>query len=325
MGNTYHRKKKLKHRDLMYRNFKLRKLSFNKLKREEDMRKLAILERDKAKLKQIGEYYFYSHFSEFGRPNTPRTKHELIESLLGNLNKNGTFDGGEQLLLECCKYQDDKSLWVVEVLVDNRVDVNVTDNDGNTPLSLLCKYPYYTTHRIVKLLIKHGAEIHKKNPVEGSAISCLCRSRASYEYVSPIFEFFMQNSIDAEIYNTLVEILLIVWNKLDNGITEWYEYYGCFKMIEYIIKNSSYANVVVDGDVTLLKVIRRFQHTFPDRSEYTTTINNLVNKRMKKSFITSRLILNNVSNDLPDDVIRIILECVYPIKQTVHGIIKLDI
>ena len=81
--------------------------------------------------------------------------------------RNEKNDKGENALLICdygsCDiphYYDYVKPDMVEFLVDNGIEVNIKDKDGNTPLIKAC---YGNNSAIVRKLLKAGAEVNVKN------------------------------------------------------------------------------------------------------------------------------------------------------------------
>ncbi|CAG2198556.1 unnamed protein product [Mytilus edulis] len=92
--------------------------------------------------------------------STPNDNSSLSESAITAIRKHNNIENNS--LIGACQKGD---LSKVISLIKRGVDINITDSDGETPLSLSCKKNYID---IVNLLIDKGCDIHKPD-YEGMA------------------------------------------------------------------------------------------------------------------------------------------------------------
>lgn len=77
------------------------------------------------------------------------------------INKNG-----QNILFELCNHHGDYHIDIVRALINNNIDINVIDNDGNTPLWIAAINNHV---QITLLLIESGADLKIKNK-EGTSL-----------------------------------------------------------------------------------------------------------------------------------------------------------
>ena len=70
--------------------------------------------------------------------------------------------------LQCCFHAG--YIKMVQLLLVHRCEVDFTDTEGNTALHVACQDDVMD---IAKLLIEHGADIHKKNKEEKTPLDYL--------------------------------------------------------------------------------------------------------------------------------------------------------
>lgn len=78
------------------------------------------------------------------------------------------------ILSSANRYVSWKMCLLVSLLVEYGADLDIQDNDGNTPLHLSCAYNH---HRLVQVLLKAGANVNVKNNIGETALHLACRPK----------------------------------------------------------------------------------------------------------------------------------------------------
>ncbi|XP_035664093.1 death-associated protein kinase 1-like [Branchiostoma floridae] len=168
---------------------------------------------------------------------------------------------GDTGLHYACSGGHDK---IVEQLIKNGTDLNVTNGDGNTGLHYACGGGHYN---VVELLIKNGADLNVTNKGRDTGLHYACKG-GHYKVV----ELLIKNGADLTVTNKngdtglhkacegdhdkVVELLIKNGVNLNmtnvNGDTGLY--YACAgghdKVVELLIKNGAYLNVTNEGGWT---------------------------------------------------------------------------
>jgi len=76
---------------------------------------------------------------------------------------------GDTLLTYACKIEDEKE---VEILINNKVDVNIKNDEGNSPLSIACET---RNEKIIKYLVENNANVNVSNALGNSPLITLCK------------------------------------------------------------------------------------------------------------------------------------------------------
>jgi ankyrin repeat protein len=90
-------------------------------------------------------------------------------------------------LLEACRKSPDR----VKELIKRGADVNVSDNDGDTPLHLAC----WRQPSVVECLVQNGAKVNIENIFGNTPLHFACRHQPS------VVEFLVQHGAKVNIEN----------------------------------------------------------------------------------------------------------------------------
>jgi len=93
----------------------------------------------------------------------------------------------------------DKEPLIVEYLIENKVNVNAQNNQGNTPLHIACKRHLPENLKVVKRLIENGAEINAKN-ADGKTPLLMAGTLIGYPKIRfKIVKYLLENGADPNI------------------------------------------------------------------------------------------------------------------------------
>lgn len=79
----------------------------------------------------------------------------------------------------------------ISFLIDNGININEENNEGNTPLIEACM-SIHTDFKIIQLLIHHGANIDVKNKKEQSLLYILCM----HSYKPKVLHFLIEKGLN---------------------------------------------------------------------------------------------------------------------------------
>jgi ankyrin repeat protein len=198
-------------------------------------------------------------------------REEIIELLLFHYPIDYKFKNGKSLLHLAVLY---KNIYAVKLLLKNGFDINIHDNNGNSPLF----YAFYVnSYKIINLLIEHSSEnikdmLYSYNHYE------------NYDFDEPYFHlpYIFKNTplFMKVIYLGNIKIIeQCIKYEIDlNYMTSSYLYPLCiaynlghFKILEYLVENGadilkehsetlSISNLAVEhNNIPVIKMIKRLQ------------------------------------------------------------------
>ena len=135
--------------------------------------------------------------------------HQVI--LADSKNAKATTSNKENALMLLCKhFTGDKIMEVADLLIENGVDIEQKDNEGNTALTLLCSNS--KNKKIVKvaeLLIEKGIAANQANNLGDNALMSLCQHSQS-DSILQFAEMLIKKGLDVNHRNSFGENALIV-------------------------------------------------------------------------------------------------------------------
>lgn len=138
----------------------------------------------------------------------PKKKKIVMLLLDNNANIKDASNGIFHLVQQefCDKYE--KALEYMEYLIDKGIDVNISDEDGNTLLMYACGYNRYGSYstmitedlklEIVKKLLNYNANIHSKNNSGDNAVSIALQNN-NYKIADYIENIIMKKIVHPDI------------------------------------------------------------------------------------------------------------------------------
>ena len=157
---------------------------------------------------QLAKISFYNPFIDFKTKILTALKYkELTENAIQLINSGNNLniknEKGESLLYIALKMQNEA---IVQALIQNGVDVNKKDKDGNTPLHFLINQydvdwallfqnhedPVVDiTDKLTSLLIKNGADVNAKDNTGKTPLHIACKSKNV-----DVIRFLLKNGAD---------------------------------------------------------------------------------------------------------------------------------
>ena len=147
-------------------------------------------------------------------------------------------------LMVICSYLPRKTeLEIVKFLIENGCDVNITDENGNNALLLICKRGFHQDFEIIKLLLEHNSNVNS------SAVTLSCLMHAVYDNNYDIAKLLIEKNADINFINkdgdNILNFFCFSVNRKDN------------KIIELLIENGADVNCKNKSDeIPLMNLIK---------------------------------------------------------------------
>ncbi|KAJ5067018.1 ankyrin repeat ph and sec7 domain containing protein secg-related [Anaeramoeba ignava] len=86
---------------------------------------------------------------------------------------------------------EQNSLENIQKLISQRIDINITNFEGETPLHIICQNINENSLQIIKLLIENGAGINVKNKHQETPLHLICQISNQSQYSVEIIQYLV--------------------------------------------------------------------------------------------------------------------------------------
>lgn len=167
---------------------------------------------------------------------------DIIRLLLDqNIDVNSINNEGENALhFVCGNYRKDNSIDIIKLLLDRGIDVNRKTNQRSTALTLLCKcYQNDRLIDIIRLLVGKGIDVNGKDNDGDNALILLCELYQK-ENAIDVTQLLLDNKIDVNCKNNKG------WNAL-HCVCRFQPRNNLNSLVKLLIQNKIDANLLTTG------------------------------------------------------------------------------
>ena len=177
---------------------------------------------------------------------------KYADCIFTSLSTSGIFDGlNGELLLLLQNRTENNLLESIKSLIENGADVNVIDEDKNTPLLLLLKNQRENVLEMFTLLIEHGANINVINEDKYTPLLLLLKYQR--ENVLEMFTLLIEHSANINVIDkdNSTPLLLLLKNQKENVLVM------CKSLIEHGANLNVFNNHI---SKTPISIILKYYH-----------------------------------------------------------------